>query len=157
YFSDAPGLSDAAARRERRPGIEDFADRTDAGFGDDGFKAGEETARPLRFVRVDLEPGVDERPDQPGPHRALVIGGIAGAQIAEIARLEIGFVWRQRAQSDRRQQLGLDRIDDFRPTLFVEHRTRQRNREDLVRPERCIITVLAVDDVVEIAALVMPE
>jgi hypothetical protein len=33
-FRDAPGLGDAAARSERRLGVEDFADRADAGFSE---------------------------------------------------------------------------------------------------------------------------
>ena len=55
-------------------------------------------------VRMDAEPGVDERPDQPGPDRSLVIGGVAGPQVAEVLRLVIGMARRQRPQADRRQQ-----------------------------------------------------
>ena len=51
-----------------------------------------------------LEPGVDERADQPGPHRALVIGRVARAQVAVVVRLVVGIARRERAQADRRQQ-----------------------------------------------------
>ena len=37
----------------------------------------EQRARAGAIVRVDLQPGVDERADQPGPDRALMIGGVA--------------------------------------------------------------------------------
>src|SRR6266481_127541 len=87
HFRDAPCLGDAAARRERWLRIEDFADRADAGFGEMRLKAVEEMPRRFAIIGVDLEPGIDERTNQPGPHRSLVIGGIAGTHVAEIARL----------------------------------------------------------------------
>src|SRR5207302_5285451 len=119
------------------------------------LEASEETARLFQLVRMDLEPGIDKGTDQPGPYRALVIGRVAGAQIAKIARLEIGFVGRQRAQSEWRQQFGFDRVDDLRPALPVEHRMRKRNCENLVRAEGSVVAVLAIDDVVKITALLM--
>src|SRR4051812_39794174 len=86
-FGDAPGLRDAAARREWRLGIEDLVDRADAALGKVLLEAAEETACFRASFGMDLEPGVDERADQPSPDGALVIGRVAGAQIAEIARL----------------------------------------------------------------------
>src|SRR5207253_2493424 len=67
HFGDAPGLSDAAARRKGRFGVEDLADRADPGLGEMRLEAGEKTARLFRLVRVDLEPGIDKGADQPGP------------------------------------------------------------------------------------------
>src|SRR5271167_3575450 len=94
YFRDAPGLGDAAARCERRLGVEDFADRADAGFGEMRLETVEEMPRCRAIVGVNLEPSIDERADQPGPHRPLVVCRIAGAQVAEIARLVIGLARR---------------------------------------------------------------
>ena len=37
-----------------------------------------------KIVRVEFQPGVDIGADQPGPDGALMIGGIAGAEVAEI-------------------------------------------------------------------------
>jgi hypothetical protein len=68
HFGDAPGLGDAAARREWRLGVKDFADRADAGLGEMRLEAVEETSRRCAVIGVDLEPGIDERADQPGPH-----------------------------------------------------------------------------------------
>src|SRR5207237_8059048 len=96
YLGLAPGLRYAAARRQGRFGVEDFADRTDACLCDHGCEAGEKAARLLALVGMHLEPGIDERSDQPGPDRALVISGVARAQIAKIAGLEIGLVRRER-------------------------------------------------------------
>ena len=55
-------------------------------------------------VGVDLQPGVDERADQPGPDGALVIGGVAGAQVAVVVGLVVRVARRERAQADGRQQ-----------------------------------------------------
>src|SRR5258708_21937208 len=43
------------------------------------------------LFRSNFEPGIDKRADQPGPYRALVIGRVAGAQVAGIVRLVIGL------------------------------------------------------------------
>src|SRR5215208_244597 len=83
HLGDAPGLGDAAARRERRVGVEDFADRTDPGLGKLGLESGKKTARGVEVFRVRLEPGIDEGADQPGPHGALVISRVASAKIAK--------------------------------------------------------------------------
>src|SRR5712692_10997574 len=112
HFGDTPGLGDAAARGEGRLGIEDLADRADASFGEVGFKAVEKTPCGLALIRMHLEPGIDKGADQPCPYRALVVGRIAGAQIAEITRLVIGLARRQRAQSQWRQQALANPADD---------------------------------------------
>src|SRR5271154_681964 len=117
----------------------------------------EEMPRCRAIVGVNLEPSIDKRADQPGPHRALVVCRIAGAQVAEIARLVIGLDRRKGAQPDRRQQLLSYRGDDPLPTLLVEDRVFERDREDLVRSERVVVAILAIDNVVEIAAGRMPE
>jgi hypothetical protein len=69
HFGDAPGLGDAAARGERRFGIENLADRADASLAEMGLEGVEEMPRRLALFGVDLEPGVDKRADQPGPYR----------------------------------------------------------------------------------------
>src|ERR1700733_138413 len=90
HFGDAPGLSDAAARREGRLGVENLADRADSSLPDVRLEAVEKMARRRYVIRMDPQPGIDERTDQPSPDRPLMIGSIAGPQIAEVARLEIG-------------------------------------------------------------------
>ena len=79
YFRDTPSLGDAAARGERWLGIEDFADRADAGFSEMRLKAVEETPRRRMIIGVNPEPSIDERADQPSPYRALMVGSISGA------------------------------------------------------------------------------
>ena len=87
------------------------------------------------LVGIGPEPGVDERADQPGPHRPLVIGRVARPQIAEIARFVVRLAGRQRAQPDRGQEPLAHRVDHRAPALLVEHRMVERDREDLVRAE----------------------
>jgi hypothetical protein len=87
HFRNAPGLRDTTARGERRLGVKDFADRADTAFSEMRLEAVEEMPCCRAVVRMDLEPSIDERADQPGLHRTLVIGGIASTQVAEIAWL----------------------------------------------------------------------
>src|SRR5437870_370401 len=77
YFCDAPCLRDTSAREEGIVGIEDFADRSDAGLGEVRGKAIQEFASAREIIRVNAQPCIDERTDQPCPNRALVIGRIA--------------------------------------------------------------------------------
>ena len=62
-------------------------------------------ARPI--VRINFQPGIDERPDQPRPDGSLMIRGVAGTQIAKILWFVVGMV---RAASERRPT-GVSRRD----------------------------------------------
>ena len=99
---------------------------------------------------IHLQPRVDERTDQPAPHRALVIGRVARAQVAEVARLVVGVAGRERAQADRRQQPIAHDAHHRLPAVARQHRMRQRDREHLVRPALRIVAraPVGVDDVV---------
>src|SRR2546421_10464459 len=65
-FRDAPSLRDAAARRVRFDGVEDLADRADAGFVQVRHEAFEEASRARAVFGVDFEPSVYERADEIG-------------------------------------------------------------------------------------------
>src|SRR5262249_43395120 len=101
-FRDAPRLGDAAARRERLLRVKDLAERADAGFAQLADESLQKAPGSRPLLRLDLDPGVEERTDEPRPHRSLMIGGIAGTQVAIVLRLVIGMAGRQRAQSHRR-------------------------------------------------------
>ena len=137
-----------------RFGVEDLADRADAGVGEMRFESVEEVQRAGIVVRMDAEPCVDERSDEPRPHGALVIGRIARAQVAVVRLLVIRMIGRQRAQSVRSQQLLLHDIEDALPARLIEHRKIERYRENLVRAQR---RVIRVDDIVEILTVRVPE
>src|ERR1019366_7579749 len=89
HLGHAPRLRHAAARIERRLGVEDFADRADAGGSQLGAETVEEGECACGIARVHFQPGIDEGADQPGPDRALVIGGVAGAEVAIVRFLVI--------------------------------------------------------------------
>ena len=72
-----------------RFGVEDLAERADARFVQVRREAFETAPRARLVVRMDLEPGIDERADQPAPDRALVVGGVARAQVAVVLRLVV--------------------------------------------------------------------
>ena len=88
-FGHAPGLRDASARCEGRFGVENFADGSDASLSQMRLEAVQEFAGAFQIAGMNFEPGIDERPDQPGPHRPLMIGGVAGAEVAVVLRLVV--------------------------------------------------------------------
>src|SRR5205085_892212 len=75
-FGDAPSLGDAAAGRVRFARVEDFTDRPDPVFVHAFGKPLEKFSGPGFLGRMHFQPGVDERPDQPGPDRSLMIAPI---------------------------------------------------------------------------------
>src|SRR5262245_49541528 len=80
----APGLSDATTGPVWFFGIEDLADRADAGFvqmRNDWFQP---AAPRSGAVRMQFHPCIQERTDEPSPHRSLVISRVARAQVAGI-------------------------------------------------------------------------
>jgi hypothetical protein len=62
-----------------------------------------------------------------------MIGGIPGAQVAEIPRFVIGLPRRQGAQPDRRHQLFMHSGNDRLPIFPVEDGVLERNSENLIR------------------------
>src|SRR5947209_19121277 len=159
-FGDAPRLRDAAARRERLDGVEDLADRADARLVQVRDEAFQKLARARAVFRVDFEPRVNERADEPGPDRALVVGGVARLQVAVVGRLELRVVGRERAQADGRQELLPRDFEHRLPALAFEHRVFERDGEELVGPAGRVVPALllpALDHVVEVAATLVPE
>ena len=86
-----------------------------------------------------------------------MVRGIASAQITGVPRFEVRMTKIEGPQAVSRQQASTDGIDDRRPTRFVEDRMAERKREDLVGTARRIVARLAIDDVVQISAVVKPE
>src|SRR5437762_11860165 len=58
------------------------------------------------------QPSFNERPDQPWPHCALMVGAVAFARAAPIMGCVAGFFGRQRAQAQRGPESLLDGVDD---------------------------------------------
>src|SRR5687767_3018183 len=74
-FRDAPRLRDAATGHTRRLGIEDLAERSHTSFAEVPVEPFEQPPCPVAVVGMNLQPRVDEGPDQPRPDGALVIRG----------------------------------------------------------------------------------
>src|ERR1043165_4664247 len=109
---------------------------------------------------MDSEPGVNERADEPGPDRALMIGRVARLQVAVVGRLELRVFGRERAQADGRQKLRARDFEHRLPARLVEHGMFEREREELVGTARGVFLAVllpALDNVVEVAALRVPE
>src|SRR5688572_5014595 len=94
-FGDAPGLGDAAAGGVGLAGVEDFADGADARLAEVIDETLQQFASAGEIVGMQLEPGVDVRPDQPAPNRSLMIGGVAGPQIAAVDFFIVGMAGRK--------------------------------------------------------------
>jgi hypothetical protein len=85
-------------------GVEDLAHRADARLAQVRHQSGQEAPGAGAVVGVDAQPGVEERADQPGPHRPLVVGRIACPQVAVVGPLVVGIPRRQGPQPDRRHE-----------------------------------------------------
>src|SRR5262249_40912717 len=95
HLGHTPPLGYAAARRERLLGVEHLAHRADTRLMEMFGEPFQETTGPRPVLRVDLEPGVEEGADKPRPDGALVIGRVAGPQVAVIHRLVVGVPRRE--------------------------------------------------------------
>ena len=79
-----------------------------------------------------VQPGVNERTDQPRPNRPLVVRRVAGSQVAVIFRFIIGMIGRQAAQADRRQQVFRNLVEHGLPARWIEHRVVKGDGKDLL-------------------------
>ena len=107
-----------------------------------GSEAGQKLACLGQIVGMNAQPGVDEGADQPSPDSALMVSGVAGAEIAKVAGLVIGMARSQRTQADRGKQTILHHLQDGSPAVLIQDWVTQGNREDLVRPAGGIIAVI---------------
>src|SRR5262249_14779889 len=125
-LAEGPGLERTTTRRVGRIAVGDLGDVTEAGDAQVLEQRDEKTAarfRPVRrVVAVDPEPGIDERADEPGPHRALVIGAVALAHAALVAWAIRGIARRERPQAHRREEVALDGADHRFGTIALDER-----------------------------------
>src|SRR5271154_3076373 len=140
-----------------RLGVENFANGAHGVFPEMRFERSQETVCLFEIIGMQFEPSIDERTDEPGPNRALVVSGVAVAEIAVVFGLEVAFARTEGPKTKRCEQFGLHAFHDWRPLLFVEYREIERDGKDLIGAKLRIVTVFAVDDVVEIAAALVPE
>src|SRR5256714_6243189 len=89
-LSHAPRLRDASTRCVRWLGIENLCNRADPKLWKMRHQPLQKLSRARPVVRVQLQPRINPGPDEPGPHCALMIGGVARPEIAAVSRLEVG-------------------------------------------------------------------
>src|SRR5262249_32315906 len=124
-------------------------------------KAGARLALRLSRRAAHAYPRLHEGAHEPRPDGTLVIGSVALADAALIARRVAGLIRRERAEAEWRQQPSLDGVDDTPSSRTIEHRERQTpDREDLVRAKRWVdgaSPVVYIDHVVERPRGLVPE
>src|ERR1019366_8513422 len=99
-FSDSPRLRHTSARKKGSRGIENLCDLPDTRLTQVVPQRQQKGASPFTFVRMNFQPRLDERPDKPTPHGALVVSGVASAQVAVVVGLEVGMVRIEAAQAE---------------------------------------------------------
>src|SRR5262245_20959908 len=87
HLGHAPCLGDAPAGGVGTLGVEHLADRPDARLVQMLDEPVERAPRLVDAVRIHLQPAVDVRAHEPAPYRALMVGGVARAEVAEVPRL----------------------------------------------------------------------
>src|SRR6188768_2236987 len=85
-LSNTPCLSHAAARTMRRLRIKNLADAAHTRVAQMIGKGFEKGAG-FCTIGIQRQPGVNEMPDEPGPHSSLMVSSIARQQIAAVVRL----------------------------------------------------------------------
>src|ERR1044071_4733357 len=115
----------------------------------------------LRRSPVYPEPSFDEGAYQPRPDGPLVICAVAFAHAALVMWRVSGLGRRERAQAERRPEPRLDGGYDLIGSISIDESDRQAaDSEDLIGAERRIDSaglVIAIDDIVQIAALFIPK
>src|SRR5580704_8406982 len=94
HFGNAPGLGNAATWSVGRLSVEDLADGSDASVRQMALETIEKLARAFEIAGTNLEPGVDKRPDEPRPDRALVIGAVADPKVTVVLGLVVFVIGR---------------------------------------------------------------
>src|SRR5438270_8640426 len=155
-FSDAPRLRDAADRPVGWLGLEDLAYGAQAGVAEVRQERLEQGTG-LCSIAAETKMRINVRPEQPGPHQAHVVGKVTGALVALVDGLVSRVFRTQGAQAVGRQQLGGDHLEGGMRVVALNQWVRQGKRDHLVWPQTGIIALRAVDDVVTVASLRIPE
>src|SRR5438128_7529477 len=110
-----PRLERAAARRVRRVAVGDLRQVAEARVVQMGEQRAEKAIARLAFrlrgAAADAEPRFDERADEPGPDRPLMVRAVALADAALVAWRVSRLVGCEGAEAEGRQQPCLDGID----------------------------------------------
>src|SRR5262249_7699245 len=132
-----PGLEGAAARRVGRVAVRDLRNVPEARRVEVGQQRREKARSSLSLGRDRATPAayprLDERAEEPGPDRALVIRRVAFTHAALVTPDVARLAGRERAQPDRRPEPRLHRGDHLPRRRAVEQREwKSANGEDLI-------------------------
>src|SRR5882724_6452838 len=155
-LGDGPRLRDAPPWCKRRIAIEDLGDRPEPVVAEMMRHWREEGACRLG-VAVHLEVRERERAEEERPHRALMISAVAVPLIAAVLALVLRVAGRKTPQPVGRQEMARAGVDDLALAFERERALAERDCEDLVWPERVIVAVGRVDDVVTTPDAFIPE
>src|SRR6516162_2270508 len=95
--------------------------------------------------------------EQPSPDCSLMLGSVTCARAASIVALIIGVARREASQTVVRKQVPSARIYDSTLLLRCQRAFRQRNREDLIGPERGIAWLRTVNHVKAVIRRMIPK
>src|SRR6266536_2873591 len=151
-----PCLRDAPPRRERRVAVEDLGDGSEPVIAEVMGQWREEGAS--RFG-IAVRPEVREREwaEEECPHGALMIGAVALLLIAAVVSPVRRIIGREASEPVRGQQVAGTGVDDPALTFGRKWALAERDRVDLVRPDRVVVSVGRVDDVVAAPETFVPE
>ena len=82
--------------------IEDFTNGAYATFIEMFVEAVEKRCEGRRIVGIGSSPRIEEGADKPCPYGSLMVGSIAGPEIAIVFFFVVIVSWRKRPQTDRR-------------------------------------------------------
>src|SRR5690348_6073856 len=94
-FGDAPGLCNASPGQVWFHRVEDLANGAKSKLVQRRDASIQKPTCTSPVFWMHLDPRVDPRPDEPRPHRALMVRGIARAEITEVAFLVIRIARRE--------------------------------------------------------------
>src|SRR5262249_15089172 len=100
-----------------------------------------EKAQRRRAILMHSPMRQSEWPQQPAPHGALMVGAIAFARPTDATTYITAFRRRQAAQSMRRQQLKRANPNHIPLLLRRQRAHRQTHCENLIRPQRSVISL----------------
>src|SRR5258708_18478328 len=103
------------------------------------------------------EMGAGEGSEQPGPHSAHMVGGIARPWIAGIGSKVFWIARAQSAQPVAGQKIPAASLDHRAHLGGRQRAVGQGDRENLIGPDRIIVGTVVIYDVIETLAFLVPE
>src|SRR3954452_22498022 len=143
---DRPSLGRGAARKVRRPCVENLTDGAHCPVLQRVAHRRKHSLRCL-YVAGNSIDGEAERSEKPSPDWTLMIAAIAFQDATAVAGMVLGATWRQRAQPICRKKMASADPHDSRLIVQIEWTVRQAHGKDLVGPDASIVAVRTVNHI----------